>query len=590
MAPFGRKRLRGVVSSAQRVSLKSDSDRRLKNPQWQGRAWAYYGLVGEVHYAGQFYSRGLSQLRVFPEYRNDKGEWIEVTPDGQGDNEVPNAKDALAVWDRVQDPSGGRSALLSNYGRCRFISGESYLVVTTTDEGEQWEQLSTDELVKSGDQWRRRKAPGIDENLKEIPEDQLEPLPGQALVYRMWRPHPRYSLMADAPMLGVLDICEELVMLTRAVRARARSRIAGAGLFVYPIEADFESEDDQADGQPEGQDTESPFERSLRLSMITPIENEGDAASVVPVFAGVPADLVEKFKLISFAQASDAYPEIQLRNEAVTRLARGLDMPVEILLGLADANHWTSWQIDRQTWKAHLQPVAQEMVDDYTGVYYRPALKATGTAFDLNRFRLNYDPSKVVNNPDQTKDAKDLHDRFALSDDSLRQAGGFDEDDAPSEEEIAARIERAAYIRTGGQIKSGASQEEAPATEPDGSAASAGEPLVAELLEGAMALAIERCREIAGSRVRTRLQRRPNEDLTKLLDGVPNRSVTVTLGQDGAARIGVAARTLVAGGTDCLAGWMEDHGYPREWIEDTCSTVEEEAIRGLWRPRVKAVV
>jgi hypothetical protein len=38
--------------------------------------------------------------------------------------------------------------------------------------------------------------------------------------------------------------------------------------------------------------------------------------------------------------------------ECIERIAIGLDMPPEILIGLQDANHWTAWQIDEQTWKA----------------------------------------------------------------------------------------------------------------------------------------------------------------------------------------------------------------------------------------------
>jgi hypothetical protein len=45
------------------------------------------------------------------------------------------------------------------------------------------------------------------------------------------------------------------------------------------------------------------------------------------------------------------YPETGLRREAVERLAIGLDMPPEVLLGLGDSNHWSAWQVDEQTWK-----------------------------------------------------------------------------------------------------------------------------------------------------------------------------------------------------------------------------------------------
>lgn len=589
-----------MIASARRADLRGPTDRRLRQPEWQARAWAYYQLVGEAHDAAQFYGKHLSKLDVFPEYLNDKGEWIKVTVDGTGDEEVPHATDLLGIWDRVQDPNGGRSAMFRNYGQHRFIAGESYLLVTESqvadgEPTEKWEIVSTDELRKNGDKWRRVKAPGmIEESLSDLPDDALEPLPGTAVVYRMWRPHPRFSELPDAPMSGVLDVCEELVILTRAVRARARSRIAGAGLFLYPNDVDFESEDDPDGQAQEDGDESTPFERNLRKAMMMAVEDEGDASALVPVMAGVPPDSVEKFKLIDFGQAAKEYPEIQLRDEAVTRFARGVDMPVEIVLGLGSANHWTSWMIDRQTWKAHVQPVAEEMVSDFSGVYYRPAVKAAAlSGVDEARVRLNYDASKIVNNPDQSKDAQATHDRFALSDASLRVAGGWDESDAPSEDELAARVERLATAKGRGAAVTGlggtsdVSQQNvevdtAPATQPDGSQASAA-------LEGAMALAVTRCHEMAGSRIRTRLQRRPNAEYEARIDRVPNRTVSMTLGQQDVMKLQLAGKQLVAGGSECLAGWMQDAGYPQEWIDQCCRDVEEEALRTLWRPKVQAV-
>jgi hypothetical protein len=83
-------------------------------------------------------------------------------------------------------------------------------------------------------------------------------------------------MLADATMQGVLDVCEELVLLTQAVRSRARSRLAGPGILLVngkvspiPIGGDV------ADANPD----EDPFVRDL---------DRGDDVSRSPTRAPPP--------------------------------------------------------------------------------------------------------------------------------------------------------------------------------------------------------------------------------------------------------------------------------------------------------------
>ena len=58
-------------------------------------------------------------------------------------------------------------------------------------------------------------------------------LPGDAWVARLWRTHPRWGDEPDSSMLGVLDQCEQLVLLDQAMRNMAR-RAMNAGLVFIP--------------------------------------------------------------------------------------------------------------------------------------------------------------------------------------------------------------------------------------------------------------------------------------------------------------------------------------------------------------------
>jgi hypothetical protein len=365
MGLFGRQQLRGITGSAAQVSRSEAPDIQRLNSAWQDRSLGYYDIVPEVWFASQFYARGLSKLRLFPAIRNIKGT-IEPTEDPQ----------LLELWERVQDPSGGRKAMFSSYGRLRFLTGECYLLATANSAGdEQWEVVSTREITVNADGSikRTRSDSGKQELLTPL-EGEGDLTEGKCIIYRMWRRHPRKSYHADAPMRASLDICEELVLLTLGIRARIRSRLAGAGILAIDADVTLPAAED-------GDDTdEDAFIRTLGEHLMEPIGDEGSASAVVPYLMRIPTAGRKISDLITHIQIhnpNEEFPERGMREEAVKRLATGLDLPPELLLGLSGANHWTSWQIDEQSWEL-LQPTVQELADDFAGAYLRPAAVRRG--------------------------------------------------------------------------------------------------------------------------------------------------------------------------------------------------------------------
>jgi hypothetical protein len=409
----------------------SDQLRRLIQP-WQSRSFSYYDQLGEIWYASQFYARMLSPLKLYAAMKNSDGDWEET--------EDPDAKDLL---DRIRDPGGGdgdREGLLSSYGRLMFTVGEAYLLCSINEKTdlEQWEMLSTDELrVQSGTYIRYRAPTMSAQTLHEINDDDYEPIdPDTAVVYRLWKRHPRYSLLADAPMKGVLDLCEELLLLTRAVRARARSRLAGTGILA--ISEDFSHSPLEA--VPDEDIDMDPFLRDLRDAMLAPIKNEGAASQIVPIVVrGPTAAIKDGIRHLQIVDPTQLYPETGLRYEIIKRIALGLDLPPEILLGLADANHWTGWIVDEQTWKAHGQPIANQLVNDLTTSYFLPSLREMNKP-NWEMYAILYDASDVINHPDRGKDALDAYNARAIGKEALREAKGFDEADAPTPDELNEMI------------------------------------------------------------------------------------------------------------------------------------------------------
>lgn len=639
-----------LIASAIRMTRRDSDMARRVVQGWQTRSFLYYEQCGECWYAAQFYARALAKLELSVK-RIDPA----APTGGEEDVEVANLQDYIT---RIQDPGGGRANLLGAYGRLMFLTGEGYLLVTNPDEPssaygpgaavaddgyegeddgddtaalaveddadqqtEVWEFVSTDELRATGDgTYTRYKAPSL--NAEEIVSDDdeanWEPLPGGAIAYRFWRRHPRYSALADAPMRGVLDLFEELLILTMAVRARAVSRVAGSGILLLPEELS------PAPLKPTGDENplEDEFVRDLTESMVQPIKDQGTASAVVPFVVRGQAQYLAEVRHLPLSDPTQFYPETGLRTECIRRIAIGLDMPPEALIGTEDANHWTAWSIDEQTWKAHLQPIAQGLVDDLTAAYLRPAMAADGVA-NPEQYVVVYDASAVINHPDRTQDAKDLWDRLVISDEALREANGFEDDDAPDEAEWLRRAgflmhdsSMAAYgipaVRGNiepqpGQVESAVPDPnvtgsppstppppgtpaasggtEAPAP-PTGTEQQAGPPITGAAngaqVAAACRVALMRCREKAGSRIRSRCAAIP--EANQLIDGVPNALVASGVGRDRVASIlpGVTPRELVRGGAAPLVAALVDFGMDRSAAANLAQSVERHAAQTLY--------
>jgi len=184
-----------------------------------------------------------------------------------------------------------------------------------------------------------------------------------------------------------------------------------------------------------------PLMLSLAENTLTPLEDPGDSSRLVPMVLRVPGELVEKVQHLSFA--SQLQKENQDAREAcIRRLALGLDMPPEELLGKGDVNHWGSWQIAESGVKLHVAPKLTTVVSAINEAYYEPALEALGLA--SYAFTLWYDVSELTQRPDRSADATTLYNAGELSAAALRTAMGFGDSDAPSHAERVTHLLEAA--------------------------------------------------------------------------------------------------------------------------------------------------
>ncbi len=311
-------RPRILTASAARMNPREDdSARRRRGQHWQKNALEYTRLVPELNYASRFYSKMLKRLKIYPAIREPNE---RLTPITEG---LP-----VELLDRIQDPGGGRSNILSQYGRLMFITGEGYLLGRNLDtDDERWSFVWLDEVELLEDGGLRHK-PQTNDTPKEYG-------PSEALAYRLWSPSPELSGEAESPMRGVLDVAEELVILSKAVRATAVSRILN-GMIKVPSELSFGADEAGVDDDPEA----NSFLADLIDHIVGAIENAGSAEAAAPFIAEGAEEYLAALDWIRLHDPASDYLEQGLRKEAVERCAKGLDFPAEYLLSLTDSNHW----------------------------------------------------------------------------------------------------------------------------------------------------------------------------------------------------------------------------------------------------------
>jgi hypothetical protein len=556
--PTRRPPARVLTASASRIGRSEESayQKRLTLP-WQYRALAYYDQIPELHFASHFLARMISRVRYYPARQTEQG---DLTPITSG---LP-----VDLLNRIQDPGGGKSRLLYSYGLLTFITGEG--VLFAYDEGRRWKFLWKDEIKIREDGRAVRLYPDKRET-NEI-----------GVGYRFWTPHPRQSDLPDSPVSSVMDICEELIILTASVRGTAVTRLTN-GMIVIPQEMSYAAAEPVGDEDAENNIFLADYTEHIQAQ----IENPGAAAAKVPFLMEVPYEFSDGVRWIQTHDPQTDYMEKDLRTEAIKRLALGLDMPPEALLGMTDANHWTAKQVMHDMWRSHGIPKAEQFADDLSESYLRPALEEEGFS-GADDIVVTYDDSQVVISPDRTEDADKALDRIAIGFPGYRELKGIPESMAPTEEErqflASLKLRQAVEIegqelvlaQSGPQAQpsSNGDASNGPASPSGGRTGSRQEAVRASAhILGAADLALLRCRELAGIRIRHKCK--------DCADGYPDSLVASVLGP---AQV-LDPMKLVHGGADGFKSLLAERGFGNELAASLCQTLEVYAARTLFEDR-----
>lgn len=412
-----------LTASGERINLDDrnlpERIRRQRGP-WQGLAWNYRELVGELGASLETEANAISKIQFVLGQVTDEDEPIIAS----SDKATLPPRVRMAAQEALDAlPFRNGYAFQGVMCVCMRVAGECWLHGRTRDGREEWRVLSDSEVQPYSNGLGIVELPGMP--AVEIGRDEV--------LLRLWKPHPRFRQLADSPMRRLLDTCEDIVLIGREIRAASRSRIAANGLLLIPDSLSIVR-------KPDG--TSDDFQTELTAAMLAPIANEGDAGAVVPVVLRGSAEDLEAVRHITL-QREDSKELIDKLNAALRRLREGMDMQPDVESGMGKLNHWSAWSADIVRFKYYIEPQVRLLSDSLTEGYLHPSLMQPVSAggWGLTRDEVEqvvvwYDAGAITENANRAQDAKDAYDRGELSGDSLRGALGFNDEDRPNDDEM----------------------------------------------------------------------------------------------------------------------------------------------------------
>lgn len=350
----------------------SDPDTTNRIQGWQIRAWQLWRCVGELHAPTSYVARIISR----------RLEWRQSGP---------SELDTGATANRIQDALGetGMEEFVRLVVLNLQVAGELWVV--QTDKG--WDVLS----VQARD-------------LKRRVEDARK---AGRVARRVYDPDPSDTALADSAMRAVLDPAEELVVLAALSRAQSRSRIAQAGVLLVPIEQKFEGGD--------------PFGATLEQAMTSAIKDVSSPSALAPIKVDMAADLIEKVRHLTFERSFDDAVGDKME-KATRRIALGLDLPAELLLGLGEnSSHWGAWAVQDESYKGTIAPLAEKVA----GV-----LELVVRTTNTDETRIDPDPTDLLARRSTTRDAFEGARLGAVGLDYVRKSMGAADTDKPTPQDL----------------------------------------------------------------------------------------------------------------------------------------------------------
>lgn len=387
------------------------------------QCWRFIAEIGELGHAYTWFSNSISRVRLYA---------ATIGPDSV--NVVPIEKGPAA--DIVNQLRWDSSMIMKEIAWNRLAVGRAYLLGTEIDDTfRDWSVYSTSQIR------RKRRTDGNPTPQYQIthegPANWVD-LPENSLLSTIRVEDVRRKWLDWSPTKNILPILREIDLYNKKIIASLISRIVSRGILFIPAEVTFPSRKEQKDGA-------DPFVEEFLDAAKSAIRDPSSAAAGLPLPLRVPATSIEKFRHMMLEQ-SEEVDTIKDRESALYRMADSLPIPRELVVGgLTKANHWTSWQLTEDAIKTYISPEAEAICRSLTKSFLWPQMKAEGHPIvdgDGNRTIIWYDATALTVSPDRSAQAREAFDRIEISGEAYRREIGFTEEDKPSPEEVAYRVEQ----------------------------------------------------------------------------------------------------------------------------------------------------
>lgn len=349
---------------------------------WQGQAWQFWRCLGEIHYPTSHLARQVGRLG-----------W-DVTIDGR-QLTAERAEELLAEVTAGLGVVEASRRLALNLQ----VGSEAWYIEDPVGNFQVYSVVT----------------PGISDIVTAARAS-------GRIVLRVYFPDPVDPTQAEASIAAIFGPADELLTLESLSRAQSRSRIAQAGMLLVASSMQFQGDAD-------------PFGKDLEDAMEAAIKDPTHPSAMVPIKVEVPEEMVEEGKgvrHVTFERAFDNRVHEKVER-ATRRIALGLDVPADLLLGTEGANHWTAWLTALETYTSHLEPLATPVGELYAVVAEQLLLREVGVEAVV---RVTPNPSKLLAKRSTVRDALDAAKLGAVGLRYVRDAIGATDEDAPTDEEL----------------------------------------------------------------------------------------------------------------------------------------------------------
>lgn len=460
-----------------------------KSAAWQHEAWRIWDKLGEIHYPTTQIARLISRL----DWNTEPDFDLEAFFENPGIAEVTRVT-ALNL----------------------IVAGEGWLTSQLPTDDESQDTVDLD--VESEEEWR----------VYAVVEPNLNgKLEKAGVKIRVWTPDPRDSNAADSGVRAAIPPGNELIALQNLSLAQIHSRIASNGILLRPNTRQPLVDED---GEP------VDFTEMLHESMVAAITDTSSSAALAPIDIEVPADEIEYWTHLKFERPYDERVDERMER-VIRRIALALDIWPELLLGVADINHWGSWFLSEDTWRSSTAPLAMQVAQ---------AMEVAVKEKTGQEITIEPDPAVLLARRSSVRDALNAAWIGGVGLKYIREVIGAGEGDAPTPEELdIIRVmagQRRSESRAG--LIAGEEEEITPSANTGDQDAVLGalgdlesglgvalvrvDDQLSAWLEGSAEVTIETIRGQVGVRLRRALRGDPR---SVTLDGVPNSQAAAFIGE-----------------------------------------------------------